>query len=635
MTLARTVILAAICCLMPFLTEAAEWRKLQSPHFELLTSQPRDVAMQTMERLENIRAAFTALNLFPPSATDRLTVVLFSGFNEYGFYSPGHMVQAYFTRMDWQTTSRNVIVVSDFSKDVDPVLYHEFAHYCSHEFSGALPVWLEEGLASFHQTLEFEGKRLIVGKPIAQFVKLIKGRKIQWVPFGDLFSMDSTLRENHGWDETTALYVESWAVVHTLATNPRYAAKFGQFVARMRGGDAVQNALAGVYGTTIAQLRGDVEEHIDKLGRTETTVEFTPPGSASAVEEPPLEPWEARLFLTGLLVHRKPIEAERDLATLTKEFPKVPQIWEALGNLKFDRGEKAMAFRYYRTAVDLGTENPIVAMRLAEKDGSQPEAIEKAAALLDASLKRDPRNGRLRMEALAWAFTHNRYDQAAVWAGRFAESGDVRDFEMNLTAGYSHFRANDPKEAELWLKRAVEQAGDASERQRAKEILSRVESALEKRRFADRVADAVGLDANFASAASTPGASEGGSAIREPSLPPAESDIDRTNDTSVDSERLEMTLTVFTRDRGGKVAEGVMQELRCLDRGAQLVILSEGKRFTVEIDQPNNILITRRGQHVSDYEFRCGRQKPERVRIGYTPAEAPGRAGFLRILQFD
>ena len=44
-----------------------------------------------------------------------------------------------------------------------------------------------------------------------------------------------------------------------------------------------------------------------------------------------------------------------------------------------------------------------------------------------------------------------------------------------------------------------------------------------------------------------------------------------------------------------------------LERGAQLVILSEGKRFTVEIDQPNNILITRRGQHVSDYEFRCGR----------------------------
>lgn len=632
----RTAILALLCGLAALGIEAAEWRKLQSPHFELLTTQPRTVAVQTLDRLEVIRAAFSELAGLPASS-DRLTVILFSGYNEYGFYSPGHLVKAYYIRTGSQEFDESVVVVSGFGKDVDPVLYHEFAHYCSRESKGELPMWLEEGLAAYYESLEFDGSQLTVGKPVPHYLKILKSKTFKPMPFGDLFSMPREGRRDHTWDESNALYSQGWAVVHTLATNPRFSPKFSRFLARMRAGEAIQSVLSDVYGTTIAQLRGDVDEHIRNLDRVETILTFTPPAVAAAPEDLPLEAWEARLFLTRLLVSlRKPVEAERDFETLRKEFPKVPQIWDALGDLKYARGEKAMALRYYKTAVDLGTENPLTVMRLTENEASRPETMERAVALLNSTLQRNPRNHNMRLEAIGFAFKHKRYDQAAAWAGRFAESGDVRDFEMNYNAGYAHFRADDPREAELWLKRAIESTEDEAEKRRAGGVLERVEIALQRRRFADRIADAANLETGATpSAHSAAPPSDAAPDGRNPAATLPEAIGDRANDTSIDTERLDMTLTVFTRDRGGKVAEGTMHELRCLAGGAQLVILSSGKPVAVEIDEPNNILITRGGQHVANYDFRCGRQKPEKVRIGYVPAEASGRVGFLRILQLD
>lgn len=644
MALQRRAILFLLCCLAALPGGASEWLKLKSAHFELFTTQPQPVAIKAIERLENIQAAFTKLNVAPADSPEPLTVILFSGFNEFGFYSPGHMVKAYFTRMQSAQFEKNVIVVSDFSKDVDPILFHEFAHYCSRESGGYLPLWLEEGLASYYESLELEGGELALGKPVTRHVKLLKSKQFKPMPFGDLFSMQHQDRYDHTWDESAALYAEGWAVVHTLATDPRFAPKFGQFVARMRAGESVQNVLSEVYGTTIAQLRGDVDEHIHKLGRNETGVAVSLPAIAATHEEFPLAPWEGRLLLTQLLVDLgKPIEAERDFDTLRKEFPKVPQIWEALGDFKYARGEKAVAFRHYKTAVELGTENPLPLLRLAEYEGSRPktiesESIEKAFSLLDASLRQHPRNRGMRMQAIEWAIEHKRYDKAADWAGRFAESDDVRDFELNFTSGYAHYRADDPREAQLWLKRAIENTEDRTEKHRAQGVLDRVEIALERRRVANRIADKAGLEAGFAEPGITAPVSQNSPPTADTSST-AQVDVaralDRSNDTAIDTERLEMTLTVFTRDRGGKVAEGTLHELRCLGTGAQLVILSGGKQMAFEIDEPGNILITRGGQHVANYDFRCGRQKSEKVRIGFAPAEKEGRAGLLRILQFD
>lgn len=635
----RRAILLLLCCLAAFPAGAAGWLKLKSAHFELFTSQPLPVAVNAIERLERIRAAFLELGVAPSVSPDPLTVILFSGYNEFGFYSTGHMVEAYFTRMQSQPFERNVIVVSDFSKDVDPILFHEFAHYCSRESGTSLPLWLEEGLASYYESLELEDGELTLGKPVTRHVKLLKSKQFKPMPFGDLFSMRLEDRRGHTWDESAALYAEGWAVVHTLATDPRFAPKFGQFVARMRAGQSVQNVLSAVYGATIAQLRGDVDAHIEKLGRNETGIAMPLPAIAAAHEAFPLAPWEGRLLLTQLLVDLgKPVEAERDFDALRKEFPQVPQVWEALGDFKYARGEKVVAFRHYKTAVELGTDNPLPLLRLAEYEGTRSESIERAFSLLDASLRRHPRNRGMRMQAIEWAVEHKRYDKAADWAGRFAESGDVRDFEQNYLSGYVHYRADDPRESQLWLKRAIENTEDPAEKHRAQGVLDRVELALERRRVADRIADKAGLEAGFVEPGITAPASPNASPTAEDASP-AQVDVarapDGSNDTAIDTERLEMTLTVFTRDRGGKVAEGTLHELRCLGTGAQLVILSGGKPMAFEIDEPGNILITRGGQHVANYDFRCGRQKSEKVHIGYVPAEQAGRVGFLRILQFD
>ena len=619
---------------------AAEWVKLRSKHFELYTSQPRQVGRQAIERLESIHDAFAAVGHASNEPGEPLQVILFSGYNEYGFYSPGHFVKAFFTNISSQQFQRSVMVVSDFNKDVDQMMIHEFAHYCSRELGGFLPLWLEEGLASYHETLEIASDRLTLGKPVERHVKLLKSKRFVPIPFGDLFTMRHEDRKQHTWDEASALYAEGWAVVHTLATDPKFPPKFSEFLAKMRSGMPVHEALDDVYGTTIAQLRGDVDEHIDKLGKNGTTAPVKPATESYAIEDLPIQPWESRLLLTNLLVYLgKPTEAEHDFDALLKEFPAVPEISESLGDFKYLRNEKVVALRHYRSAIEKGSQNPLTHLRVAEADGAAAGSITKAFELLDASLRQHPQNQEMRLQAMDWAFGQRQYEKAAEWAGRFAESGDLRDFEFNYTAGYAHFRADDFAEAEQWIKRAQAVTDDATEKQRAANLLERIDLGLQRRRAAARIADNIGMENGFAE----PGATAPHQARRpgpttqdlSPDQVDLTRDIDRSNDTAIDAERLDQTLNVFTKNRGGKVVEGTMQELRCLGTGAQLVILSSGKRLAFEIDDPSNILITRGGEHVANHDFRCGRQPAEKVHVGYAPAEKDGRIGFLRILQFD
>jgi tetratricopeptide (TPR) repeat protein len=634
----RNLFLFLVCCAAVLPAGAAEWLKLQSTHFTLYTTHPEPVARQAIERLESVHAAFATLGSAPERMSSPLDVVLFHGYDEFNFYSPGHFVKAYFASVRSPVGDQEMIVVSDFAKDVDPILFHEFAHYCSKQMGGRLPMWLEEGLASYYESMEIENGRLTMGKPIPRHVKLLRSKSFHPIPFGDLFAMRNEERRDHTWDESAALYAQGWAIVHTLATEPAYASKFGQFVTRMRSGQPVQDALAQIYTTTIAQLRGEVEQHLRHIDAKGTPLTLAA-GAPAEIRREPAPPWECPLMLTRLLAQTgKPVEAERDFEAMRKEFPKAPEIAEALGDFKYLRGEKVVALRHYRTAVGLGSQNPLVLLRVAEEDGARSETAHRAFVLLEESLRRHPHNHQLRMQAMEWAFGRERFDKAAEWAGTFEDSGDVPDFDVNFTSGYAHFRAGNPRQAKQWLDRAIARTDDAAEKDRAQAVLDRVEIALERRRYAERVANDSGLESRLVE----PG-------LRAP-VPPAASpdnrnlprnavdlagEVDRSRDTAIDAERLDQTLAVFVRDRGGKVLAGTLHELRCQGAGAQLVILAQGKPVVLDLDEPGNILITRRGEHVANYDFRCGRQKPEAVHVGYLPAERAGRAGFLRILQFE
>ncbi len=182
---------------------------------------------------------------------------------------------------------------------------------------------------------------------------------------------------------------------------------------------------------------------------------------------------------------------------------------------------------------------------------------------------------------------------------------------QKATASYKEERFDAARQA---ASEARKSATNADQRQRVDRLLASIDAALERHRSASQLANRVGLTKD------------------EPS---AEALADHSNDVNIDAERLGQTLAVFVRDQGGQVIEGALTEFQCRDGNPRIVVVADAKPVALEIDNPNDILITRASKHTTSFDFRCGKQKGELVRVGYRPARQDGREGFVRILQFE
>ncbi len=611
-------VILAFSLASPF-ASAAEWVKLKSPHFELFTSQPEQTGREALAHLERLHHAFRQPGSNPNRSFPPVRVILFNGFNEFGYYSPGGMAKAYFATPRMGDLTRNFIVISGFDKESISVMNHEFSHLVSFENRWQLPIWFEEGLASFYETLEFQDGQMVTGKPHEKHLKLLRNKSFPLIGLLQLFQMAYQDRRSFPGHHMDALYVQGWAVVHMLATNPKFAPKFPDFFRAVASGEATHEALATVYQTTAVQLREDFLLHIKQPGASGKAEPVNTAADPSSYVRIPAEPWESRIVLTEVLVSLgKDLEAEREFTTMQREFPKVPEVDDAFGSFKQLRGERVMAARYYRSAIGKGSRNPDTYLHLAGLEGGGD--LTRAFALLDDAVRNAPDNWQLRSSALQWAVRHRRYDKGAAYAGSFQSAPAQSSFEFHLAAGTAQLRASNPHEARNFAERARELAVEPTQTRQAEALLANIESAIDRLRAADRVAASVGLDAT------QPGA-DSAEALAE--------DVDRSKDVAIDDQRLQQTLDVFVRDRGGKVVDGTLKELRCGQSEALLVVATADGSMTFAIDDPSNILITRGHQHQPNHDFRCGPQQPDRVRVGYEPAAKGPRAGFLRILEFE
>jgi tetratricopeptide (TPR) repeat protein len=604
---------------------AADWIKLQSPHFELFTSQSEDAGRQALAHLERLHAAFRQPAASPGEAFPPVRVILFSGFNEFGFYSPGGLAKAYYAKPRMGDPNRNFIVISGFDPESISILNHEFSHLVSFENQCRFPIWFEEGLASFYETLEFRDGQMFVGAPHEKHLKLLRNKNFPLIGLGQLFQLTYQGRRRFADDHMNALYVQGWAIVHLLSTNPKFAGRFPEFQRALAAGEPTHEALGRIYDTTAAQLREDFLLHIKQPGATAKAQPLPSTVDPSTFQRLPMQPWESRLATTELLVTlRKDVEAEKDYTDLQREFPQVPEIDEAFGAFKEECGHKAMAVRHYRSAIGKGSRNPETYLRLVTLQGTGD--LNQAFSLLDETVRQQPENWNMRSSALHWALRHRRYDQGASYAGSFDTAPRQAPFEFHLAAGTAHLRARNPEEAKRFAERAKQLAADLADNGQADALLANVETALTRLHAADRVAASVGLPAHQPGNADSPAAS----APEDPAL-----NVDRSQDLAIDDQRINQTMEVFVRNRGGKVVEGTLKELRCAATEALLIVAAAEGPIAVAIDDPSNILITRRHQHQPNHDFRCGPQKAERVKVGYQPSVKGARVGFLRILEFE
>ncbi|MEM9696582.1 MAG: hypothetical protein AAGA56_28835 [Myxococcota bacterium] len=141
------------------------WHELSSERFVLRT----DFGLPTaVSRVREFEESFQMMNRVAlnsaPAPPERTEVVLFERFDDYNAVAtPGSI--GFFTKaMNEQSTY--IVMYGPPRQASRQIFQHELAHrFLAHLMSGPVPVWLNQGLARYYETMEVVDGRVVLGRP--------------------------------------------------------------------------------------------------------------------------------------------------------------------------------------------------------------------------------------------------------------------------------------------------------------------------------------------------------------------------------------------------------------------------------------------------------------------------------------
>jgi hypothetical protein len=138
----------------------APWTELTSAHLIVRTDAPEAYVRRLIAEYEGLHAALAYVTERPRPAED--AKVIFVQFERRSdFYEmTGHkpFMRAYFTPQapgDFEQEP-TVVAHAELPDDARETFLHEVAHRFLHERFGAIPSWLDEGMAQYYETIRGE-----------------------------------------------------------------------------------------------------------------------------------------------------------------------------------------------------------------------------------------------------------------------------------------------------------------------------------------------------------------------------------------------------------------------------------------------------------------------------------------------
>jgi tetratricopeptide (TPR) repeat protein len=368
-------------------TPADPWLRIQSANFELFTTAGERAGRDMVRHFEQVRGFF--LQVFGVKSTNGnpVRIIAFHSEKEFQPYRPSAVATAFFH----DGREHAYIVMSNTGSEHYQVATHEYTHLLIGQAGGAVPVWLNEGLAELYSTVEQVGERIIVGKaPPGRGQTLLEN---PWIPLDALLSTghDSPLYNEKS--RAGMFYAESWALVHMLNLDQEYRLHLGAMLDALKTVDSVE-AFQRAYGKSIQQVQADLQEYIGR--QYLHGIAFQVP-LAKAVESPRIEPHSAvlaRLALAELLADYpgKLNQAGEMYSQLARDFPRRWEVEAALGRFAWRERHNQEAVSRFAHAAGMGATDPRMFIDYARALGVANRPEEAVAALrnairLDASLR--------------------------------------------------------------------------------------------------------------------------------------------------------------------------------------------------------------------------------------------------------
>ncbi len=200
-----------------------------------------------------------------------------------------------------------IAAFDDHGPYLQQFLAHEYVHEVLERSLGAVPVWLNEGLAEFYSTFVAKGQEADIGLEIPEHVRWLRQ---QMLTSRELFAVRFDSRSYQEGDRRGTIYAQSWGLVHMLYMDRVDAERFSRLMNVVARGAASADAVQQVYGPAAPDsLAAALRQYVAQGGVYSLTWKFDTPFDAVAVRTRDVGAPEALALLGELVVGMGPAHA--------------------------------------------------------------------------------------------------------------------------------------------------------------------------------------------------------------------------------------------------------------------------------------------------------------------------------------
>lgn len=584
----------------PAFAVAANWVKITSPHFELYTTAGERRGREAVSYFEQVREQFLRLRS-AHAATNRVRIVAFSNRREFEAYQPNEYAAAFYLGGE----GRDYIVMSALGSDNFPVAVHEYTHLWLKHTGIELPVWLNEGLAEIHSTLQQSGNRVGMGHPISGRLYVLRDQK--WLPLARVIAVRHGDPEYSEKDRAGVFYAESWLLAHMLYLSNDLRPKWNDFVRALLENGSSEHAFRVAYGKSVEEMEKALRRY---AGANSMNAMFFPGRLEKPSEAPVVTPataLESGVVLAELLGFMQRYEpAERIFDELAQQYPQEPRLFESRGLIAWQNRQVDAAKKHYARALELKSSNARMLIDYGKLVyGEDPE---KAAVALERAAELDGTQREAHEMLGVLLFNKRDFAGAVKHLLALKEIKPDRAFQTFSMLAWAQYETGNKEGARLNAERARKYARGAVEVDRADELVRFVSDTPRPQ----------------AAALPVPGGTEPAEeSVAAPALQRSEPRPPGSAEPRVHHQEPRESFS------------GVLHQLDCLGVAARIHVSSGQRRLTFLIRDPGQVLI-RTADGGATMDFTCGPQKPRRVTVEYAPITDAklGTAGVVRALEF-
>ncbi len=360
------------------------WWELRSPHFIMRTDIGREAAV---ERITELEGQFWALvevyrQLLPDDAfsppEDVALVVVFEDCAPITELAGGQVVGFATRAVDF--TERRVMVTCEGERYASERFMHELTHTFDFHAFGQLPVWLEEGLASYFETIAVDGNQVAIGRP-SLLVLSLHGHETTLPAIDKLLA--AAWHDFHYGAEELSFYLAARNLVSALIRPGEQHRQFLVYLHLIASGTPRDAAWSQVFGKTSLDDLGEAMRLAHTQSAIVQHVPHSPPPdfAAPSVARARLGDVYADWVHAELLTHRsrdpRPLLDEIDAALRADPTWPDADFWRAVVLLRHANPEVARCVAWLRAAVERTPDEERVRAALLEAEtwGISPPAL--------------------------------------------------------------------------------------------------------------------------------------------------------------------------------------------------------------------------------------------------------------------